>query len=525
MNPKKETGTTGSWKYLLILCICAFIVRLGFILAADFPLNQGGMFYGAVKDIIANNFRLPYYLSYNHDSIPFSYSPLSFYIAAALNVFAHIPLVAVFRFLPLIVSIATVPLFYLIGTELLGSSPAALVGTFLFIVSGGSFQALIEGGGLTRSFGLTAAMASVYLMLRFYRSRRTAFAAAASVTLALSLLFHIETSVFAVYSLIVFYLILDRSLRGFITSWAVGIGSLLIASPWLVVILHRYGLTPFLAATHSNPWNLTFQQLSLINFVGNPAIQMLPFLYVLGFLVCIDRKRYAIPLWALVLVTTASRMVISTTATVPLSLAAGAALSWFIIPKLRTITTRYLYTVSLAVLALTTALTLWTSYWHTLTPFEAVDANNRTAMEWVRRNTEESSQFLVVTAVPAWGWFLDKHLEWFPALAERRSITTVQGSEWLPNEFMHRLNLTAQLKDCNGSNVNCVEAFIARNHLKVDYIYVTKAVETDFDDRPCCQYLKDSLSSSGAYRLVYYGQGAAIWKRYANVKLNAAATR
>ncbi len=53
------------------------------------------------------------------------------------------------------------------------------------------------------------------------------------------------------------------------------------------------------------------------------------------------------------------------------------------------------------------------------------------AMEWVGENIPPEASFFVVPS-STW-WETDAVGEWFPALAERTNLLTVQGSEWLPD--------------------------------------------------------------------------------------------
>src|SRR5262245_28551346 len=58
----------------------------------------------------------------------------------------------------------------------------------------------------------------------------------------------------------------------------------------------------------------------------------------------------------------------------------------------------------------------------------ALSPDERGAMTWVSHNTPPDSRFLIVTAE---GWPTDKTAEWFPVLAQRVSVDTVQGYEWV----------------------------------------------------------------------------------------------
>ena len=65
--------------------IVGLVVRAVPLVAAGFPLNDGGLFYAMAEDVRRAGFALPMYSSYNGVGIPFVYPPLAFYLAAALD--------------------------------------------------------------------------------------------------------------------------------------------------------------------------------------------------------------------------------------------------------------------------------------------------------------------------------------------------------------------------------------------------------------------------------------------------------
>ncbi|HLI28429.1 MAG TPA: hypothetical protein VKZ60_15265, partial [Chloroflexota bacterium] len=69
---------------LLGALLPALALRVGAVLGADFPLNDGGLFYAMTEDLRGAGFTLPWYTSYNAERIPYAYPPLGFYLAGAL---------------------------------------------------------------------------------------------------------------------------------------------------------------------------------------------------------------------------------------------------------------------------------------------------------------------------------------------------------------------------------------------------------------------------------------------------------
>ena len=61
--------------------------------------------------------------------------------------------------------------------------------------------------------------------------------------------------------------------------------------------------------------------------------------------------------------------------------------------------------------------------------------------------------------------------EWFPALAERESQTTMQGLEWnLNQDFFPRLRSLITLQAC--TTLDCVNQWSANTDLSYDYLLI-----------------------------------------------------
>ncbi len=69
-------------------------------------------------------------------------------------------------------------------------------------------------------------------------------------------------------------------------------------------------------------------------------------------------------------------------------------------------------------------------------PLHALSSEQRQAIIWAGESTPEDAVLAVVTGTGAWE--IDAVSEWFPAIADRRSAGTVQGSEWLGNAAWQR---------------------------------------------------------------------------------------
>jgi hypothetical protein len=132
----------------------------------------------------------------------------------------------------------------------------------------------------------------------------------------------------------------------------------------------------------------------------------------------------------------------------------------------------------------------------------ALTRADRDAMRWVATHTDSSARFLVLTET---SWQIDKISEWFPVLAERVSVGTVQGTEWLPGgEFQRSIMRQSRIRGCAAREPGCLESLHESPALVFTHVYVP---------RTCCSPLLAALRRDARYQPIYTGQGATIFAR------------
>jgi hypothetical protein len=125
-------------------------------------------------------------------------------------------------------------------------------------------------------------------------------------------------------------------------------------------------------------------------------------------------------------------------------------------------------------------------------------------MAWVRQRTPESSTFLIV---PESSWETARTAEWFPVLADRTSVATVQGSEWMDDgEFERASSIYDSAFECGYRTTSCLSELAVEAELRFSHVYVSK-----HNGGQCCYTLVESLLSDPAYQLVYDSLGATIF--------------
>ena len=525
-------GRRGVWLAAGLALAVALPVRLLPLLGADFPLNDGGLFVAMGQDLIDSGFKLPLTTSYNGGTIPFAYPPFAIYLAAAVSWATGTGLPALLRFLPLLGDLAAVVAVAVLSRRLL-PTPASWLAALAFPLFPSSFEWLVMGAGLTRSFGFFFAILALIFGHRLFATGGRGALALTALFASLSVLSHPGAGVFALASLLIFFLVLSRDRRGFVSLVAVCVGCTVLAAPWWGTVLVRHGLDPLTAAASATEPSQTVATFASLVLLGGSAAPLLSVVALLGVFACVARARWLLLLWLL-----ATAIVVRNLAGPPLALIlallVGEALGELILPGLgapggvrsrvpggeplgAAATTgseegrpieRWARLALLIVLFGQPVLAGLSRQAWGIDALQFVSAQERGAMGWVTTHTPESSRFLVLTAARSWAE--DPASEWFPTLAKRASLATPQGFEWVRGQqYRRRGALYDRLKQCFPRDAACIESLAAELGAPFTHVYFSKALRGPFDPAP----LAISLARSSRYRLIWDGSDAAIFMR------------
>ena len=490
-------------------------IALGFLIRArrtftlvDFPLNDGGMFYAAITDLKHAGYALPQVLSYNIANIPFAYPPLAFYLSALVTDVFGVSTTDALRILPVIFATLMVVAYVPLARALSASAIAAAVAVFVMATQPSAYTWMVMGGGLTRALGITFAVAGLAALHRFYTRGGRGALFATAIFAALALLSHIEMAWFMSFSGVIFLFFYARDRRrALIGSVAIGAIALLLTAPWWVTVLVRWGPGPFIAAATTGSLSNPLTDVLAFQRTDEPYFPMIAALGLFGLLFSLLRRQYAIPVWfiATALLDGRSFNVLSA---LQLGLLAGYAVSEVIVPLARD--RRVLVLAGLFALGYVTFSSLKADQdlHRALTPPE------RAAMTWVAENTPADATFLVITER---FWAGDRAAEWFPVLAQRRSVDTVQGTEWLPKSegFWPTMERYEAAQQCGGRDGGCILGWSAE-YGEVGYVFIPKTLAGEYGDGApsyCCTGLRLNLRGDPAFELVYDGPGATVFRR------------
>lgn len=512
------TNPTTSRSIALFLLLFALILGAYFrILPSaqnDFPILDGGLFYAMTTDLLRNGWRLPLTTTYNYLNIPFAYPPLPFYLLGSIYRLTGIDLLILFRWIPALLSLLIIPAFYLIARTMLGSESLGALATLIFALLPRSWEWLIMGGGITRATGMLFFSAFACKVYQAFHTGKTSAAIYAGIWGSLVLLSHPERALHAATTALLFWLWWGRSREGIAKAFLIGSITLTIGALWWLPLLTRHGWEVLLPASQSAAprwlfWSLLIQ----VNFTDE-TVPLLGLLAIYGLWWSWKEGKQWLAWWLLVMMVTDPRSA-PHLLPIPTGLLAALALAKGIFPMLVQPVRAWeeiffrrsgqLFFGYLLILMLFNAQSTVLE----LQKF-VLSQPDREALAWVAVHTPPQARFLALDWYPE--PTMSPLLEWFPVLAQRTNITTLQGREWLAGEdhFKARYRADQELKNCLYQDISCLHQWSATYGERFDYIYLALQAPNGELRRSA---LGETLRQAPEYQLVYQTPQVLIFQR------------
>jgi len=467
--------------FLLILTVvCSLFVRIFPILRSDFPLVDGGMFYSMIRDLQAANYSLPVFMSYNHQQIFYAYPPFAFYFTGVINSLTGIPLLRLIQWQPVVINLLTLVVVYFFAKKLTQSSTKGLLATFIFSLTPNAYWWQTVGGGLTRSFGALFAFLFSYFAYRLFHDKDDSLFGSIGAFLsgALVVLSHPEWALQAVYSGLLFFIIWGRSWHTFRKSAIIVLSVFALTAFWWLTNLQRFGIQPYLDASTATDNRLLFWvNLFSLQYTGE-YITFIAVFALLGAFVAIARREYFLLIWGM------GSLLIDPRGGIPFSLVPFSILAMLSITELiAPFILKYrsgekcpwwnflnlplgkLFFGFFAVFCISNCYLL-----SNITSTYFLSKDEQQAMQWVKDNSEYDENFLVLGAQS--NPIHSSLVEWFPALAERQSITTPQGQEWF-GKFNYAIDTFTLYQQCLDDDLQCIWDADNKSGLKEDCIFIS----------------------------------------------------
>ncbi len=500
--------------HLVILGMALFlgaVVRIMPPILARFPINDGGMFYVMVKDLSANSYRLPPFTTYNLADIPYAYPPFGFYVAALFSGLLHFSIIEVLRWLPALVHITSIYAFYLTASAILRDKSRGALAAVLYAVAPGSYGWFIMGGGLTRAFGGLFLLLSVYFLYRVFERGEWRAVIYATVMCALAVLSHPEAGLHTAGTCTLAWIFWGRTRRRSLQALMIAFGAVLLTAPWWVSILAGHGTGPVISALHTGLYGSSpLSAFARDFFTLGSIIPILTVLRIAGLICILWKRQFFLAAWSLLpyFVEPRSAPAVSF---YPFTMLAALGLA-DAVPALIRILRRQPVEEPVArfseikwmnpiVLLIVGYLFIGSALYTFPLVNTTLTAAERQTMAWVRENTAADAHFLLLTG--GRDAMVDPVQEWFPALAERRSQTTLQGYEWtLAARFSVRWDELSTLQGCG--TAACVEKWSSDTGLDFNYLLVER--------KGMPEGLPASLENAG-YKLIDQNQQISIFRK------------
>jgi hypothetical protein len=503
---------------IFLAIILGAFVRFSTTSLAGFAINDGGMFAVMVEDLKTSGYALPVFTSYNGLNIPYAYPPLGFYFGRIASDLSGLPPVEIMRWLPAFFASLSVIAFYLLASRLMKTRFHAALAALIFALMPRAMSWFVMGGGLTRSPGQFFMLLTLASVVRLYKENRRIDIFWAGLFGALAVLSHPEAAVYTAFSALFLWLMLGRTRRSFLNSIPVAALVLVLTAPWWVTVISRHGLTPILSAAQTGQKLLAIFHLVFFSFSEEIYATPIAILGLIGLGLCITRRDYLLPLWLIFPFFVEGRSAAGPAA-VPLAMLAASGFVDIVLAGLRSAKgedapLEQVTSIERGVLLYFFMYLLFSGY---LFSWQISNATlyppDREAMQWVSQNTPADASFLVLTGSRSVS--CDSVPEWFPALAQRQSVFTVQGTEWtLGKDFGDFVQKAGAVQACVSDSLNCVMDLT--KSVNYDFIYVSKILRVDncspLSYPQTFPFFVEALRSNPGFEIVYETKEVAVFR-------------
>jgi hypothetical protein len=340
-----------------------------------------------------------------------------------------------------------------------------------------AFFWFVMGGGLTRSLGQFFMLLTLIAVVRLYEESRRTDIFWAGLFGGLAVMSHPEASVQTALSAFLIWLVISRRRVDFVRSVYIGCIVVLVSAPWWGTLVYQHGLDPLRSAVQTGGNPLAVFHLFFFTFTEEPFATVIAVLALIGIVHHFLRRDYLLPLWMAVPFVLAARSA-ANLVVLPLAMLAALGLTDVILPALLA-SVKGEAQKSIQVTSVERNIVLYLMLYLFFSAYQfgfqlskvALSTEGRQSMDWVQGNTTAGSRFLVLTGATSAACDLTQ--EWFPALAGRQSIYTIQGSEWtLGNKFGSFVTDSVAVQACLYDDPTCLDNKIGIG--SYEYVYISR---------------------------------------------------
>ena len=467
-----------------------------------FPLGFAGLWTLMAEQIAGANFHLPSSVPfYGPGGMPFVYPPLGLYLMAVFlkmggSAWSYL------RFAPPLFSLLALVQLFLLTRRVSKSNLAGMLASLLAAGSYYLYYQQTESGGVVRGLAFGLGLLSLYFFDRVVESYRWRDVVLSGVFFGMTVLTHLGYAYYFALWIGVWVLTHPKRQTWAWASVVVAI-STLVALPWVIVMLNRYGVSIFFNAllSHNNVRNLSLLQYP-VNLYHSAlsnlhAIFEKPWLFVLvaaGLVFLVVKRKFTLPLLfllVLIVLPEGNRFILTVSYIV---------VGFFISFLYRIVTTgRYLTNKMLEKLLSTIVLVgmffpVYMQSFNLLSrQYPRVNQEMLEVASFMKNNTPPQAIYLDFVKS-------DAESEWLPYLTQREPISGYWGSEWT-GTYDTQVIEAGMLGEC-GQSLTCIEDFLVSIGKQPGYIIMVEDL----------YQLAVSLKQSSDWKCVFENQRYMVWE-------------
>jgi len=493
------------------------LVRFPYLTSKDeFPFGDGGLFVEMIYAIKDNNYLLPSFVNYNGYQIPFAYPPFGFYLALFFARVFGLSVLQSVQILPVIINLITIIVFVFLAAELTKDKVELFLSAGIFSIVLQTYLWTAKGGGLSRSPGFLFTALTVYLFFLYQKHDKRLYLILSAIAFGLATASHLEWGLISGASIFAFVLFFGKykTKQDIYNLLIFGIISALVTSPWWGTVIYKFGITPFI-----NAWNVAemdIQQFFEKFFSGamfrvtifSAKDFLLPIFGAIGFIVAFTSKdRMILPIWLLITYIAAPKNspisgLLPLVILIAIGLRSIDRVLIYLFEKIK-----ITFKPNISILYLFVIMFLSAPQLFNKPIISRLSLLERTAIEYVKENTSADSKFVILTPTD---WHSADAAEWFPYLAQRQSLTTPQGLEWVSatefNNIVEQVTILSQMVRNEQSQIetNQLAAYVEANFTEYDYVAIfANNLDSNFG----------SFLETGNYEIFYRKNDVLILRR------------
>jgi 4-amino-4-deoxy-L-arabinose transferase-like glycosyltransferase len=471
----------------------------------SFPLGYAGMFTQIAGQIAEAGFRLPMSIPhYGPGGIPLIYPPFAMYVFA-LGTKLGISTWFYLRFAPAFFTLLALVAFYFFTAEVVGSRVAGMAAVILIISQPAVYYTHVWSAGVVRAPALFFCMAGLYFYLKALRQFSWSSFFLAGIFLGLTVTTHWLYVLFAALVGLA-CLIAEWKASRFPVALGILVVALLVAAPWLILVLERHRLASVLMATSSHRnvdfFTSTGTLRQAVQFIaGNLGYVtdnlFLTLLAIPGCILLLLQRKFHIPLAFLFILFMGEASFYSE---ILAGIMAGFCIAEIIrrMPRLDGLKRpgppqlAWLVVAAAGLLCITLASLDGLKQIAQYQP--EINGQSLKMADFVRRNTDPDATYLFIGKV--------NEAEWFPYLFDRTPVFAQWGSEW-KGEYARQSEILVALRGCQlEKSWPCMEAIQQENSVSPDLLVI-----------PNKRWLVQAVTDTKAWDRIYKDDLYLVWKK------------